>query len=100
MLEERIDQIVNKVRKLLRYNTECKNILSVEPYARVQKTKTGEYIIHSIYFDDRMSGNVLYVQPTGVALYNRKKDDKAHPEIDPYTGLIQYKNYDELLKLE
>lgn len=35
-----------------------------------------------------------------IYLKERTKDNKNKPEQDPYTNIIKYKNYDELLGME
>lgn len=91
-MEKKINAIVEKARKMLKYNLELKNILKTEPYARVQRKRNGTFEVMSIYFQDEITGDVLYIQPLGITLYGRKKNN--------YTDIVKYKNYDELLALD
>lgn len=99
-MDKKLTEIIQKVKKMLKYNTETKNILKTEPYARIRILKDGSFEIMAIYFEDKMLGNVLYIQPLGITLYERAKDNKNKPEQNPYTNIIKYKNYDELLGME
>lgn len=99
-MEETLNAIIAKVQKMFKYSFDLKGFLVKEPYARVKRLNSGKYQIMSVYFDDRLTGNVLFIQPNGISLYERVKDDKSKPEQNPYRVIVKYKDYDELLGME
>lgn len=99
-MEEKLNAIIAKVQKMFKYSSDLRGFLVKEPYARVKRLGSGKYQIMSIYFDDRLTGNVLFIQPKEIGLYERAKDDKSKPEQNPYRVIVEYKDYDELLEMD
>lgn len=99
-MDKKLTEIIEKVKRMLKYNTETKDILQTDPYARIRILKDGSFQIMTIYFEDKMLGNVLYIQPLGITLYERIKDDKSKPEQNPYTKIVTYRGYEELLTMD
>ena len=92
MIEEKIDEITQKVRRLLRFNHDILPLLDTEPYARIQKTGDS-YKILSIFFEDVPTGKILYVLPIGACLYDKNIKD------NPYRYFFRTESYEDILAM-
>lgn len=94
MIENELNEIVSKIRKIFRYNLQLKEILKINPSVRL-KNNGNDYEIQSIYFEDEDTANILFALPNGISLYESRS-----PKENPYTRLVEYDNYDALLAME
>ena len=85
---KQLQDIINKVRQIYRFDTKLKNVIQLPVSVRLAE-ENSELKIKAIIFEDTFSKECVFVSPKSI----------SHLENNEWKVILEYNGFEELLEL-